>query len=102
MKKNIDENMERFKMCLVVKDYAQKSEIDFDEIFSLVVRLTTIRIVLVIMAVMDLELKQIDIKMAFLYSDLEQEMYMTQPEGFIEKGKEELVCRLNKSLYGLK
>ena len=55
-----------------------------------------------ITAVMDLELEQIDVKMAFLYSDLEEEIYMAQPKDFIEKSKEELVCQLNKLLYGLK
>ena len=60
----------RFKACLVVKGYAQKPKIDFDEIFSPVVHLTTIRIVLVIAAVMDLELEQIDIKIVFLHGDL--------------------------------
>ena len=102
VKKDIDENMERLKMHLVVKDYAQKSKIDFDEIFLLVVRLTTIWIILVIIAVMDLELEQMGVKTVFLYGDLEQKIYMAQSEGFIKKNKEELVCQLNKSLYSLK
>jgi len=53
-------------------------------------------------AIFDLHLEQLDVKTAFLYGELEEEIYMLQPEGFAETGKENLVCRLNKSLYGLK
>ena len=50
----------------------------------------------------DLELHQMDVKTAFLNGDLEEEVYMNQPEGFITAGKEDLVCKLNRSIYGLK
>ncbi|GKD09663.1 retrovirus-related pol polyprotein from transposon TNT 1-94 [Tanacetum coccineum] len=63
--------------------------------------MTTIRVVLPICATYDLHLEQLDVKTAFLYGNLEEEIYMLQPEGFKQKGKENLVCRLNKSLYGL-
>ena len=66
------------------------------------VRLIAIWIILTIVVVVDLELKQMDVKTTFLHGDLKQEIYIVQPEGFIEKDKEELVCRPNKSLYGLK
>ena len=66
------------------------------------VRLTTVRVVLAMCATFDLHLEQLDVKTAFLHGELEEEIYMLQPEGFIETGKENLVCRLNKSLYGLK
>ena len=55
-----------------------------------------------IAASMNLEVEQLDVKTTFLHSDLEEEIYMQQPEGFVEKGKEHLVCQLKKSLYGLK
>ncbi|GJV18873.1 retrovirus-related pol polyprotein from transposon TNT 1-94 [Tanacetum coccineum] len=102
IKKNGDDQVERYRARLVVKGYAQKEGIDFNEIFSPVVRMTTIRVVLALCATYDLHLEQLDVKTAFLHGNLEEEIYMLQPEGFKQKGKENLVCRLNKSLYGLK
>ncbi|GKD54815.1 retrovirus-related pol polyprotein from transposon TNT 1-94 [Tanacetum coccineum] len=64
--------------------------------------MTTIRVVLAMCATYDLHLEQLDVKTAFLHGNIEEEIYMLQPEGFKQKGKENLVCRLNKSLYGLK
>ena len=75
---------------------------DFDEIFALVVKMTSIQTVLSIAASMDLEVEQLDVKTAFLHDDLEEEIYMQQVEGIVKKGKENLVCQLKKSLYGLK
>ncbi|KAL5810306.1 hypothetical protein ACOSQ4_026874 [Xanthoceras sorbifolium] len=92
----------RYKARMVVKGFQQKEGIDYNEIFSPVVKLTTIRLVLKIVAAENLHLEQLDVKTAFLYGDLEEEIYMRQPEGFKEAGKENLVCRLKKSLYGLK
>ncbi|GJZ19365.1 retrovirus-related pol polyprotein from transposon TNT 1-94 [Tanacetum coccineum] len=102
IKRNGDDKVERYRARLVVKGYAQKEGIDFNEIFSPVVRMTTIRVVLAMCATYDLHLEQLDVKTAFLHGNLEEEIYMLQPEGFKQKGKENLVCRLNKSLYGLK
>ena len=73
-----------------------------NEIFSLVVKLTTIRTVLTLVAWNDLYLEQMDVKTTFLHSDLEEEIYMTQPQGFELSGKEKMVCKLQKSLYSLK
>jgi hypothetical protein len=86
----------------VVKGFQQKEGIDYTDIFSPVVKLTTIRSVLSIVAVEGLHLKQLDVKTVFLHGDLEEEIYMQQPDGFLMKGKENLVCKLKKSLYGLK
>ncbi|KAH9746316.1 hypothetical protein KPL70_004379 [Citrus sinensis] len=102
IKRDGNDQVERYRARLVVKRYAQKECIDFNEIFSPVVRLTTVRIVLAMCATFDLHLEQLDVKTAFLHGELEEEIYMLQPEGFTETGKENLVCRLNKSLYGLK
>jgi len=102
IKRDGNDQVERYRARLVVKGYAQKAGIDFNEIFSPVVRLTTIRIVSAMCAAFDLHLEQLDVKTAFLHGELEEEIYMLQPEGFKEPGKENLVCRLTKSLYGLK
>ena len=62
----------------------------------------SIRIVLSIAVSMDLEIKQLDVKTTFLHGELDEDIYMQQPKGFVEKGKENLVCWLKKSLYVLK
>jgi len=92
----------RCKARLVVKGFNQKEGIDFNEIFSPVVCHTYIRVLLAFVALFDLELEQLDVKTTFLHGELEEEIYMEQPEGFIVPGKEHFVCRLKKSLYGLK
>eukprot|EP00253_Pinus_taeda_P027794 PITA_27794 len=100
--KEEDGGKQRYKARLVVKGFAQKKGIDFDEIFSPVVKMTSIRTILSLVAAEDLHLEQLDVKTAFLHGDLEEEIYMQQPQGYEVKGKEKLVCRLKKSLYGLK
>nr|GEW73389.1 retrovirus-related Pol polyprotein from transposon TNT 1-94 [Tanacetum cinerariifolium] len=92
----------RYKARLVVKGFSPKRGIDFDEIFSPVVKMGYIRVVLGLAASLDLEVEQMDVKTAFLHGDLDKEIYMEQPEGFHVKGKKDYVCRLQKSLYGLK
>jgi hypothetical protein len=96
------EGRKRFKTRLVVKGFDQEKGIDFNEIFSPVVKMTTIRTVLGLAAAWDLELEQLDVKTAFLHGDVEEELYMEQPHGFVKKGQENLYCKLNRSLYGLK
>jgi hypothetical protein len=95
------EEKKRYKARLVVKGFAQKKGIDFDEIFSPVVKMTSIRTILSLVVVEYLHLEQLDVKTTFLHGDLEEEIYMQQPQGYEVKGKENLVCRLKKSLYGL-
>jgi hypothetical protein len=91
-----------YKARLVVKGFQQKEGIDYTDIFSPVVKMTTIRIVLSIVAAEDLHLEQLHVKTAFLHGELEEEIYMQQPQGFTVQGKESLVCKLRRSLYGLK
>ncbi|GMI87287.1 cysteine-rich RLK (RECEPTOR-like protein kinase) 8 [Hibiscus trionum] len=64
--------------------------------------MSSIRTIPSLAACYDLEVEQMDVKTAFLHGDLEEELYMEQPEGFVAQGKEDYVCRLKKSLYGLK
>ncbi|KAK8931081.1 hypothetical protein KSP39_PZI016518 [Platanthera zijinensis] len=92
----------RYKARLVVKGFAQRQGIDFDEIFSPVVKMSSIQVVLGLVARLDLEVEQMDVKTAFLHGDLEDELYMEQPDGYCIRGKEGYVCRLKKSLCGLK
>jgi hypothetical protein len=100
--KEEDGGEKRYKARLVVKGFAQKKGIDFDEIFSLVVKMTSIRTILSLVVVEDLHLEQLDVKTTFLHGDLEEEIYMQQAQGYEVKGKGNLVCRLEKSLYFLK
>jgi len=76
--------------------------IDFGDIFSPVAKVTSIRLLLYVATALDFEVEQMDVKTTYLHRDLEEEIYMKQPEGFVVKGKKELVCKLKKSLYGLK
>ena len=102
LKTENNSSQQRYKARLVVKGFSQKKGIDFEEIFSPVVKMSSIRVVLGLAARLNLEVEQLDVKTAFLHGDLEEEIYMEQPEGFKVKGKENLVCKLRKSLYGLK
>ena len=88
-----------YKAVLVVKGFAQNKGIDFDEIFSPVVKMNSIRTILSLVVVEDLHIEQLDVKTTFLHGDLEEDIYMQQPQGYEVIGKENLVCRLKKSLY---
>uniref|UniRef100_A0A2N9I7X4 Integrase catalytic domain-containing protein n=1 Tax=Fagus sylvatica TaxID=28930 RepID=A0A2N9I7X4_FAGSY len=95
-------NIERYKAILVAKGFTQKEGIDYTETFSPVSKKDSLRIILALVAHFDLELQQMDVKTAFLNGDLEEEVYMKQPEGFPSSDGEHLVCKLKKSIYGLK
>lgn len=99
-KNNPDGSAERFKARLVARGFKQKKGQDYDEIFSPVARFESIRTILAIAAVEKMHKIQIDVKTAFLNGTLEEEIYMRQPMGF-EDGTGR-VCKLQKSLYGLK
>ncbi|RVX06981.1 Retrovirus-related Pol polyprotein from transposon TNT 1-94 [Vitis vinifera] len=95
-------NIERYKARLVAKGFTQKEGIEYMETFSPVSKKDSLRIILALVAHFDLELQQMDVKTAFLNGELEEEVYMKQPEGFPSSDGEQLVCKLKKSIYGLK
>ena len=91
-----------YKARLVAQGFSQKIGIDYDETFSPVVRFESIRTLLAMAAQHGLHVHQMDVSSAFLNGDLSEELYMKQPEGFIENCKSKLVCKLSKAIYGLK
>jgi hypothetical protein len=97
-----DGTIERYKARLVVKGYSQKEGEDYFDTYSLVAHLTTIRVLLSLVASHGLVIHQMDVKTAFLHGELDEEIYMQQPDGFVIEGQRELVCKVLKSLYGLK
>ena len=94
--------MQTFKGRLVAKGFKQVHGIDYDETFSPVAMLKSIRILLAIVAFYDYEIWQMDVKTAFLNGNLLEDVYMTQPEGFVTPGNADKVCKLQRSIYGLK
>ena len=88
----------RFKARLVAKGYTQEKCVNFPEVFSPVVKHTSIRILMALVAHMHWEMEQLDVKTTFLHGDLDEDIYMSQLEGFKEPKSEELVCLLKKSL----
>ena len=97
-----DGSVERYKARLVAQGFSQKAGQDYDETFCPVVRFESIRSIVAMAASNGMLLHQMDVTSAFLNGDLDEEVYMEQPEGFQVKGKEHLVCKLKRSLYGLK
>jgi hypothetical protein len=101
-KKDIDGNVHIYKGWLVAKGFWQVQGVDYDKTFSPVAMLKYIRIILAIVAYFDCEICQMDVKIAFLNGNLDKDMYMIQPEGFIDPINVGKICKLQKSIYGLK
>ena len=101
-KRDAKGHVEIYKARLVAKGYSQREGIDLKETFSLVSTKDSLRIIMTIIAHFDLELHQMDVRTTFLNGDLVKDVYMSQPIGFEEVGKDHMVCKLQKSIYGLK
>ncbi|CAL2237084.1 unnamed protein product [Prunus armeniaca] len=101
-KKGSDGKVETYKARLVGKSYRKREGIDYEVTFSPVAMIKSIRILLTIAAHYDYEIWQMDVKMAFLNGHLQEEIYMGQLEGFISKHEEKKLCKLQRSIYGLK
>lgn len=102
VKKDANGEVVKHKARIVAKGYVQQQGRDFNEIFAPVTRLETVRLLLALAAKNSWEVHHLDIKSAFLNGELQEEVYVTQPEGFVKEGKEHLVYRLVKALYGLR
>lgn len=97
-----DGSLHKHKARLVAKGYSQKQGVDFEDTFSPVARLETVRTFLALAAQLKWPIFQLDLKSAFLNGDLQEEVFVDQPEGFIVAGSEDKVYRLKKALYGLR
>jgi hypothetical protein len=91
----------KYKAGLVVKDYAQRKGIDYDEVFAPLVRLDIVRLLIALAASRGWEMQHLNVKSAFLNGDLHEEVFVQQPGGFVKEGSEHKVLRLRKVLYGL-
>ncbi|GJW56818.1 zinc finger, CCHC-type containing protein [Tanacetum coccineum] len=101
-KLKVDGTIEKFKARLVIQGFRQKSGIDYFDTYALVARISTIRLLIAMASIHNLIIHQMDVKTTFLNGELDEEVYMNQPQGFIMPGNENKVCKLIKSLYGLK
>jgi hypothetical protein len=102
IKQGTNGEVERYKARLVARGFTQTYGVDYNETFAPVTKFTSIRCILALAALEDMEIHQMDVKTTFLNGKLEEEIYMEQLQGFVHQGGEHLVCKLHKSLYGLK
>jgi hypothetical protein len=102
IKQGTNGEVERYKARLVARGFTQTYGVDYNKTFALVTKFTSIHCILALAALEDMEIHQMDVKIAFLNGELEEEIYMEQPQGIVHQGGEHLVCKLQKSLYGLK
>lgn len=101
-KRNEENQVVKHKARLVAQGYAQRSGVDVDDVFAPVTCQATFRTFLSVAAKNGMHVRHLDVKTAYLYGHLEEEVFMRQPPGFVVPGKEHLVCRLQRSIYGLR
>jgi hypothetical protein len=101
-KKDLPDGKIKYKARLVAKGYTQVEGRDYNETYAPVLKYQSLRMILALANEEDMHVHQMDVTTAFLYGELEEEIYLEQPEGQVAPGQEQMVCRLHKSLYGLK
>jgi Reverse transcriptase (RNA-dependent DNA polymerase) len=101
-KKDSEGNVKRYKIRLVAKRFTQKDGINFTETFSPVSTKDSFRIIMAFVAHFDLELHQMDVKTTFLNEDVDECIYMSQPPNYESDDSKQIICKLKKSIYGLK
>ena len=102
IKRNANGTISKYKARLVAKGYVQRHGVDYEEVFAPVARIETIRMIIALAGSHGWEIHHLDVKTAFLHGELKEEVYVTQPEGFIVDGQEHKVYKLKKALYGLR
>ena len=102
MKVGLDGQVDRLKARLVAKGYTQQYGLDYYDTFYPVAKIASVRLLLSMVVMRSWPLFLLNIKNVFLHGDLAEEVYMEQPPGFVAQGKFGLVCKLRRSLYGLK
>lgn len=98
----MDETIKKFKARLVIQGFRHKFGINYFDTYALVARISTIRLLITLASFHNLVIHQIDVKIALLNEDLDKEVYMVQPKGFVVHGQEHKVYKLVKSFYWLK
>lgn len=102
IKRKANGNIDKNWAIVIAKGFFQTKGLDFSETFALVAKLLSIKMLLALIAILDLEVHQMDVKNAFLNGCLEEDIYMMQPKGYKNSHRKGLVCKVKKAIYDLK